>query len=63
MMFNNSTNINKANNHLSPELVEYKKKKMTTYDVVNRGTVTTMLSDVWINLMTRMDHYGECTCS
>jgi hypothetical protein len=32
MMINNSTNINKMNNHLSPQLIEH---KTTTYDVGN----------------------------
>ena len=35
-MVNISININKANNHLSPELTEQKNKK-TTYDVRNPG--------------------------
>ena len=33
-MVNSSTNINKTNNHLTPQLVD-KKKKTTTYDVGN----------------------------
>ena len=33
-MINNSTNINKINNHLSPETIEHKKKP-TTYDAWN----------------------------
>ena len=36
-MVNNSTNINKMNNHLSPTLTEHK-NKTTTYDVGNPGT-------------------------
>ena len=36
MMVNNSTNINKTNNHLSPSLNEHK-KGTTTYDVGNPG--------------------------
>ena len=35
-MVNNSIKINKTNNHLSPELLDYK-KKTRTYDVVNPG--------------------------
>ena len=35
-MINNSTNINKMDNHLSPQTIEHKKKK-TTYDVENSG--------------------------
>ena len=35
LMVNNFTNINKTNNHLSPQLTEYKKE--TTYDVGNSG--------------------------
>ena len=35
-MVNNSTNINKTNNHLSSELTEHKKKRgITTYDIGN----------------------------
>jgi hypothetical protein len=34
-MVNNSTNINKTNNHLSPQLTEH--KKTTKYDVEHRG--------------------------
>jgi hypothetical protein len=30
-MINNSTNINKMNNHLLPQIIEHKKKKTTTY--------------------------------
>ena len=33
-MASNSANINKANNHLSPQTVQHKKKKITTYGVV-----------------------------
>jgi hypothetical protein len=33
-MFNNSTNINKANNHLSPSLTEHKKTMI--YDIGNQ---------------------------
>ena len=36
IMINNSTNINKINNHLSPQLIKHKKKP-TTYDVENPG--------------------------
>jgi hypothetical protein len=32
-MVNNSTNINKANNHLLSQIIEKKRKKNTTYDV------------------------------
>ena len=35
IMVNNSTNINKINNHLSPQLIKHKKN--TTYDVENPG--------------------------
>ena len=35
LMVNNSTNINKTNNHLSPQLIEY--KKITTDEVGNLG--------------------------
>jgi hypothetical protein len=35
LMVNNFTNINKTNNHLSPQLTEHKKE--TTYDVGNSG--------------------------
>jgi hypothetical protein len=35
-MVNNSTNINKMNNHLSPSLTEHKKKTMK-YDIRNPG--------------------------
>ena len=35
--FNNFTNINKPNNHISPELTEHK-KGITTYDVGNPGS-------------------------
>ena len=34
---NNFTNINKPNNHISPELAEHK-KGTTTYDVGNSGS-------------------------
>jgi len=34
-MFNKSTNINKTNNHLSPQIIE--QLKTTTYDVGNAG--------------------------
>ena len=33
-MVNNSTDINKTNNHLSPQLIEHKNKNMT-YDIGN----------------------------
>jgi hypothetical protein len=42
-MVNNSTNINKTNNHLSPQIIEHKKKhkkkqnKTTAYNIVNCG--------------------------
>ncbi len=36
-MFNNSTNINKMNNQLSPQLSEIIKKKTSTYGVGNPG--------------------------
>ena len=36
-MVNYSTNINKTINHLSPQIIEYKKKTNTTYDVSNPG--------------------------
>jgi hypothetical protein len=32
-MVNKSTNINKTNNHLSPQIIEH--NKTTSYDVVN----------------------------
>jgi hypothetical protein len=35
-MVNNSTNINKTNSHLSPQITE-PKKKTTTYDVGYQG--------------------------
>ena len=35
LMVNNSTNINKTNNYLSPQLIEY--KKITTDEVGNLG--------------------------
>jgi len=35
-MVNNSTNINKMNNHLSPQIIEH--KKIMTYDVGNPST-------------------------
>ena len=35
MMVNNSTNINKTNIHLSPQLTEHKKGGDMTYDVGN----------------------------
>jgi len=34
-MVNNSTNINKTNNYLSPQFIEHLKKKTTTYDIGN----------------------------
>ena len=36
-MVNNSTNIDKANNHLSPYLTEHKNKGTMTDDVQNPG--------------------------
>jgi len=36
-MVNNSTNINKTNNHLSPSLTEHKKNGTMTNDVENPG--------------------------
>ena len=36
VMVNNSININKTNNHLTPQTIEYK-KKTTTYGVGNPG--------------------------
>jgi hypothetical protein len=36
-MVNNSTNMNRMNDHLSPKLAEHTKKKTTTYDVENPG--------------------------
>jgi hypothetical protein len=36
VMVNNFTNINKTNNHLSPQSIEHKKKTMI-YDVGNPG--------------------------
>jgi len=35
-MVYNSTSLNKKNNHLSPQIIEHKKKP-TTYDVGNPG--------------------------
>ena len=35
VMFNNSTKINKMNNHLSPQAIEHKKTK--TYGIGNPG--------------------------
>jgi len=32
-MVNNSTNVNKMNNHLSSHIIKHKKKKAMTYDV------------------------------
>jgi hypothetical protein len=37
VMVNNSTNINKMNNKLSPQTIEY--KKTMTYDIGNPGPV------------------------
>ena len=37
MIVNNFTNINKTNNHLSPQIIEY--KKITKSDVRNPGSV------------------------
>ena len=34
-MVNNSTNINKSNNHLSPQIVEHNKKKTMIYGIRN----------------------------
>jgi hypothetical protein len=36
-MVNNSTNINKTNNHLSPSLTEHKKNGTMSNDVENPG--------------------------
>ena len=36
-MVNNSTNIDKANNHLSPYLTEHKNKGTMTDDIENPG--------------------------
>ena len=35
-MVNNSTNINKMNNHISPQLIKHKQKTMI-YDIGNPG--------------------------
>jgi hypothetical protein len=48
MMVSNSANINKANNHLSPQTVQHKKKKITTYGVV--GNPEAALGQVKIEL-------------
>ena len=39
MMFNNSTNINKTNNHISPQLTEHKKRSlhMTSLEIHVQG--------------------------
>jgi hypothetical protein len=36
-MVDNSTDINKASNHLSPKLTEHTKQETTTYGVENQG--------------------------
>ena len=39
VMVNNSTDINKTNNHLSPQITEHKDHGMNLYDVENPGPV------------------------
>jgi hypothetical protein len=47
-MANNSTNINKTNDHLLPQLIEH--KKTTTYDVGNPGSGLGQAQKLWRGL-------------
>ena len=44
-MVNNSTNINKTNNNLSPQLIQH--KKTMTYDVRNPGKGLEQAQKMW----------------
>jgi hypothetical protein len=46
-MVNNSTKINKMNNHFSPSLTDNNKKDRTTYDIENPGPGIALLT--WEN--------------
>ena len=39
VMVNNATNINKTNNHLSPQNIEHKKRPQYIYDAGNGNVV------------------------
>jgi len=41
VMINNATNINKTNNHLSPQNIEHKKRPQYIYDAGNGNVVKT----------------------
>jgi hypothetical protein len=49
-MINNSTNINRTKNHLSPEVVEQKKKQNTTLDIHILACIGTGIK-MWLVMM------------
>ena len=50
-MVNNSTNVNKLNNHLSPQIIWHKKKQ--TYGIRNPGSGFEQVQTMWLKLNDR----------